>query len=386
MGKNEAKDLLDRATGVVCRQGMIPFPPSNAAIQIIDMVVGNHPDELELICSFKDKSSQTLDQLIESSGFDQDEVVMLAKKLAAKGLIFNQPNSSGLMIYRLLPFMVVGLMEYMFMGELTGSEKEKTLARLFEEMILHYREQTQKNYDQLVPLFEKMPAIDRTVPQRLTHDGKKIVVIKVDKTIDIPDEFILPSQSVVEIIDKFDDIAVGYCFCRQRRNTLGESCKTEAPTFNCFTFGKSARFTVEQGFAKKVSKKEAHRIMKEAGEAGLVHKAYHPGSREQSLETSICNCCKDCCDAMNLWRNGTMPLVNSTYHLARVEADICTGCLACEERCPTDAIKVSESGTAEVDEKSCLGCGVCARFCPESAIFLEQGLRRVFVLPPKLRN
>lgn len=386
MEKNKAGDLLVRATGVVCKQGMIPFPISEAAIAIIEMVVGDEPDELELMCAFSQKPSQTLAQLVGSSRFDGVRAAALANNLAAKGLIFNQPNSSGKMVYRLLPFMIVGLMEYMFMGELQGTEKEKRLARLFEEMIRHSREEIQENYDQMIPLFESMPAIDRTVPPRLTQEGKKISLIEVNQTVTVPDEFILPSQSVEEIIDKFDDIAVGYCFCRQRRGALGGHCSTDAPGFNCFTFGKSARFTVEQGFAKKVSKKEALQIMKEAEEAGLVHKAFHPGSREQSLETSICNCCKDCCDTMNLWRSGTTPLVNSTYHLALVDPDICTGCADCEERCPTDAIQVGESGTAMVDEKSCFGCGVCARFCPETAILLQQGLRRVFILPPRLRS
>ncbi len=386
MNEVKTKNLLYTATETVCRQGMIPFPVSDAAIQIINIVVGDRDEELKLICAFKEKSSQTLAQLAESSGFAEEKVEMLAKSLAARGLIFNQPGSSGLKVFRLLPFMVVGLMEYLFMGELKGTQKEKTLAELFESMTLKLRQRTQKDYDQLIPIFEKMPSVDRTVPHLKTQDGQRISIVKIDRKVDVPDEVILPSQSVWDIIDKFDDIAVGYCFCRQRRKVLGKSCETDSPTFNCFTFGKSARYTVEQGFAKKVSKKEARRIMEKAAGAGLVHKAFHPNAKEEKLETSICNCCKDCCDTMNLWRNGTTPLVNSTYHLACVEKDLCTGCGVCEERCPTEAITVTEDGVAGVDEKSCFGCGVCARFCPEKAVLLRQGLRRVFILPPRLRD
>jgi ferredoxin len=40
---------------------------------------------------------------------------------------------------------------------------------------------------------------------------------------------------------------------------------------------------------------------------------------------------------------------------------------------------------ARRDEGACLGCGVCSRFCPEEAISLKEGLRRVFIMPPKLR-
>lgn len=381
-GKNEK---LKQATAVVCRQGMIPFPVSDTAMAIIHAVVGDNEDELDLIHAFREKSSQTTEQLVASSGFPEAKVHSLALGLAKKGLIFNQANSSGLMVFRILPFMVVGLMEYMFMGELKGTEKEKELARLFEKMTHDLRDQTQNHYDDLIPLFKAMPAIDRTVPTRKTAKGKSIRIIPVEKTMTVPEEFVLPSQSVEDIIQKFDDIAVGYCFCRQRRTLLGEPCKTEAPTLNCFTFGKSARFTVAQGFAKPVTKEQALSIMKEAEDAGLVHKAFHPGSRENSPETSICNCCKDCCDTMNLWRNGTTPLVNSTYHLSVIDQDACTGCGACMERCPTDAIDINDEGIAQVDTASCFGCGVCSRFCPEDAVSLKEGLRKVFILPPRLR-
>ena len=379
-------EKIKNATSVVCRQGMIPFPLSDSAMNVINIVVGDNVDALDLICAFKEKSSQTTEQLVESSGFSEKKVKNLTSILAKKGMLFNQPSSTGLMIYRLLPFMVVGLMEYMFMTELKGTEEEKELARLFEKMTLDLRDQTQENYETLLPSLKDMPAMDRTVPVSLAENGKKIKKIAVDKTINLPDEFILPSQSVEEIINKFDDIAVGYCFCRQRRSLLGDKCSTDAPTLNCFTFGKSARFTVEQGFASVVSKQEALKIMKEAEQSGLVHKAFHPGSREASLETSICNCCKDCCDTMNLWRNGTMPLVNSTYHLSVIDTDACTGCGICEERCPTDAIAINDAEVAQVDEKACFGCGVCSHFCPESAISLKEGLRRVFVMPPRLRS
>jgi Pyruvate/2-oxoacid:ferredoxin oxidoreductase delta subunit len=290
------------------------------------------------------------------------------------------------MVYRLLPLMMVGLMEYKFMGALTGSEAEKELARLFERLLAELRDQTQGNYEALAPLFAAAPAVDRTVPAAKTVNGKAIRVIPVETSLDSPEEFVLPSQTVEAIINKFDDIAVGHCFCRQRRNLLGDKCKTDAPVLNCFSFGKSARHTSAQGFAKKVTREEALKILKEAEQAGLIHKAFHPGSRESHPETSICNCCKDCCDTLRIWRDGTLPMINSTYHLSEIDIDACTGCGTCLEWCPTDAISLNENGVAQRDESACLGCGVCARFCPESAISLKSGLRKVFILPPRLRS
>ncbi|MFO7716116.1 4Fe-4S binding protein [Desulfosarcina sp.] len=379
-------EKFERAAGVICRQGLIHFPVSETAVTIIQRVVGEAEEELDLIDAFSETPSQTMDQLAASSGFSAERIAQLAASLAKKGLVFNQPSSSGVMVYRLLPLMMVGLMEYKFMGELTGSETEKELAGLFEKLLAELRDQTQGNYDALMPLFSAAPAIDRTVPAGQTADGKAIRIIPVERPVESTEEVILPSQTVEAIINKFDDIAVGHCFCRQRRRLLGEPCQTNAPVFNCFSFGKSARHTSAQGFAKTVTREEALKILKDAQQAGLIHKAFHPGSRESSPETSICNCCKDCCDTLRIWRNGTLPMINSTYHLCVIDGDACTGCGVCMQWCPTDAISLNENGLAQRDESACLGCGVCARFCPESAISLQEGLRKVFILPPRLRN
>ena len=380
------EEKYKRATGVVCKQGVVPFPVNNTTLSIIKLSVGESEDELDLIYAFSTKPSQTLEELKQSSGFSEEKIEQLATSLAKKGLIFNQPSSSGIMVYRILPLMTVGLLEYMFMGELKGDEKERQLADLFEELIRQIRDQNQANYDNLVPRFEAAPPVDRTVPTRSTEEGKKITIIPLDKKVEVPEEFVLPSQSVEEIINKFDEIAVGHCFCRQRHKTLGESCDTDAPVRNCFTFGKSARHVVAQGFAQMVTKEEARKIMKEAEEAGLVHKAFHPGSNVSRPETSICNCCKDCCDTIRLWKDGALPLLNSTYYLSVIDPEACTGCGICVERCPTEAIHLNQDGVAERDETACFGCGICAHFCPEEAVSLKEGLRKVMVLPPRLRK
>ena len=379
-------EKYEQAAQVVCRQGIVPFPVNDTTISILKHVIEDDEEELEFINAFREQPSQTVEQLKESSNLPEEKIEQLATSLAKKGLIFNQPSSSGVMVYRLLPLMTVGLMEYTFMGELKGDEKERKLAELFEKLFMEVRDQVQDNYDNLVPVFEASPPVDRTVPPRTTDEGTDIKVIPIDKSIEVPEEFVLPSQSVEEIINKFDDIAVGHCFCRQRRKMLGEPCHTDAPVMNCFSFGKSARHTAAQGFAQKITKEEAFRIMKEAEEAGLVHKAFHPGSNVSRPETSICNCCKDCCDTLNIWRDGVLPLTNSTYYLSVIDQEVCSGCGICVERCPTEAIQLNENEEAERDESLCFGCGICARFCPEEAISLKEGLRKVFILPPRLRQ
>lgn len=382
-------DLLqtkyEKAARVICKQGMIPFSVNETTVTILKRAVGDSEAELDLIAAFDKKASQTLAELKVSSGMPEETIVELANSLARKGLLFNQPNTAGIMVYRLLPLMTVGLMEYTFMGPLQWNETEKELAILFQRLIDEVRDRVQESYDIFVPVFNLSPPVDRTVPAHTTDDGKKIKVIPVNKTLDSAGEFVLPSQSIEEIIEKFDEIAVGHCFCRQRRALLGDPCATDAPLENCFTFGKSARHTAAQGFARMITREEAFRIMHEAEAAGLVHKAFHPNSNVDKPETSICNCCKDCCDTLRTWKEGVFPLVNSTFHLSQIDREPCTGCGTCVERCPTEAIRLDDMGKAIRDAGACFGCGVCARFCPEEAIALEEGLRKVFILPPRLR-
>jgi hypothetical protein len=175
---------------------MVQFPLSDTAIAIIASVVGDNEEEFDLIYAFRETSSQTMDQLVESSGFSMEKVEQLATSLAKKGLIFNQPSSSGIMVYRILPLMLVGVMEYKFMVELTGSQEERDLAKLFEKLLQELRDQIQDNYDALSPLFNTAPALDRTVPVRITEDGKPIQIIPINKTLEAAEEFVLPSQTV----------------------------------------------------------------------------------------------------------------------------------------------------------------------------------------------
>ena len=89
-------EKVKRAAEVICRQGMVQFPVTETAVAIIQRVVGDAEGELDLVYAFREKPSQTLDQLIESSGLSEEKIIQLAESLARKGLVFNQPSSSGL--------------------------------------------------------------------------------------------------------------------------------------------------------------------------------------------------------------------------------------------------------------------------------------------------
>ena len=55
---------------------------------------------------------------------------------------------------------------------------------------------------------------------------------------------------------------------------------------------------------------------------------------------------------------------------AKVDTEKCTGCGACKEICPVEAITIVDD-VAVVDESTCIDCGQCVEECPVDAITLD---------------
>ncbi|MHA2184901.1 MAG: 4Fe-4S binding protein [Promethearchaeota archaeon] len=364
------------AVNVINSAGGSPVPVTDNTVAILKYIV--EEEHLDFIMAFKGKRSQTMDQIKESSGLSEEDINRHATALAKKGLIMNQPSRSGLMIFRLMPFVNVGVYEYTFMKKLEWNDWEKGLAKLYKKMNEESAGRMLANYDYVVKnILPTIRPIDRTVPYTENLETGKEINIIIDEEVEVPEEKIISAQKVEEIITKFDEIAVGHCYCRHFRDLVGESCKQTEMRENCFTFGKSARYTTEQGFARMISKEEAIDILKKSEQDGLVHKAYHPNMDFKREEDSICNCCSDCCgQAKNITSN-------MSNFIAKVDHELCTGCGTCVEKCYSGAKELNDDGKAETIEERCIGCGICAAFCPEGAISLVEKQRVVRLAPPR---
>jgi len=364
-----------KVVSVLNKAGEFPIPFSDILLKILKITIKEK--DLDFILAFRKNISQTMEELKKNTKLSEVEILKNVTNLAKMGIIFDQPNRYGKMVYRLLP--IIRQSEYIFMQKLELTEENKKLALLFNELHEEIKKNFIKNQDSFIELMKTLPPIDRTIPTLKNEYGNSIE-ISIDKELDIPLEEILPTQKIEDLIKKYDEIAVGHCYCRQQRLFLGEPCQQiELDVENCFTLGKSARHTSKHGFSRMVSQQEALELLKKSEKAGLVHKAYHLYSDTSKEEVAICNCCKCCC--INSRSNIFIPMNNSTNWLAQIDKQLCTGCGICIGKCHNNAIELNDENVAERNELYCIGCGVCAQFCPEDAISLIQKNRIVNIVP-----
>jgi ferredoxin len=87
---------------------------------------------------------------------------------------------------------------------------------------------------------------------------------------------------------------------------------------------------------------------------------------------AICNCnLESGCMAMRITVEHETPIMWKGHYIAEADADACTGCRLCVERCPFKALSVDRTTRrATVDRDKCYGCGVCRSACAYGALSL----------------
>ena len=83
----------------------------------------------------------------------------------------------------------------------------------------------------------------------------------------------------------------------------------------------------------------------------------------------ICNCDKwDCTLVTNTLKHSKPGLHFNSGFDPLINADSCTACETCIDRCPRDAMVMGDDDIPVVDFDRCFGCAVCATGCPSEAI------------------
>jgi Pyruvate/2-oxoacid:ferredoxin oxidoreductase delta subunit len=307
------------------------------------------PEEAEINNAMPQKTFSAA-ELAEIMGRDEAELAVTLKQMADKGLC-NTYVKGDLRLFRAAAF-VPGIFEFVFMRG-TTTDRDKELARLIKE----YKDAWEA----------KSPIVIPYPMQR---------VITVDVTVETGNQVHTYDQ-VKTYIEQNDDIAAAACYCRHAALLRGEDTHG-LPMQTCFSFGRTAQFAVECLGAKKLTKKEAHDILDECEEAGLVHMTHNIRDGVNYL----CNCDKWHCYAIKVALKQPHPakVFNSGFE-PHWDKDACTACETCIDRCPAEALVMGDDDVPQVDLKRCFGCAVCATGCPEEAIKMRS--KTEAVAPPK---
>jgi Pyruvate/2-oxoacid:ferredoxin oxidoreductase delta subunit len=166
------------------------------------------------------------------------------------------------------------------------------------------------------------------------------------------------------------------CVCRQGKDLLGEACRQTTSRRVCLMIGPAARSSVATGDGRELTRDETLALLDQAEREGMV---LQPSNARDPV--FICFCCGCCCGMLNAAKQFPKPAeyLQSNYQAA-VDAEACSECGTCHDRCPMGALAAAD-GATKVDLDRCIGCGVCAPTCPTGAVTLRAKAREA--VPPK---
>jgi ferredoxin len=331
----------DLCTNVNKLGGMIPAMPCPELAALFEELFTE--EEAKIAAKFPPVATSAPD-LAKKLSRPESDITPLLESMADKATVLSR-EKDGVVLYRLLAIMP-GMFEFQFMRG-TDTEHDRRLARMFKAYL-----------DIAEPMVTQTLASAKEVtpPTR---------IIPVEKTIQAG-QTVYTFDQLSRYIESADAIAVGHCYCRHQAHLLGEeSC--EAPNECCMNFGPGARYTAERGITRMISKKEAHAILQECEEHGLVHLS----SNTSEFLEYLCNCCSCHCDMLHKLKETDKPIwIASSGYVAKVNEALCESCETCVEKCQVEAVSMNDAQVAVVDSNRCIGCGACANLCPTEAIFM----------------
>jgi ferredoxin len=370
------KYKLEQLADLMNEQSIHPLETSDELFYIFDAVMSTKEVSFMLKMG---GGNQTLENILRRVNLPEEEIKPILEKLIYKGIITIIDDEKGKKVYHLMSIFPGWFELYLMRGEKTEESK------LFAERVEEYFEAAYKfgNEEVINQLLRDVgPHI-----KVLSTEPPKTAKIEVGKKIERTVNRVFATKSVVNILEELDEketITVGHCFCRFEKLLNDDPCRAGLPLETCMSIGPAAEHLLKQGIARKITKKEAIRSVKEWQDKGAIHQATltMPLKDFQSKYPIdiICNCCWDCCGLIGNYNRGYLPYILTSFHRAIiVNEENCTGCGLCVKYCPVQAITLNDNKKAEIDKGFCIGCGQCYHHCPNDVIELIEDKREVFL-------
>lgn len=304
--------------------------------KIIPAIFKALADETEARLLLAAAPPATVEELSEKTSIDAAQIETMIDSLFRKGLLFKSKKPDGTRYYRVR-------------HALQFHDSTAVAIDPSQEMLDLWKQFMQTEWD------DYSRKIEGALPNSVLR------VIPVNVSIE-PRTRVLPFEDVRNMIDSARNIAVTRCSCRVIDGACGK------PREVCMQIDRAADYAIERGTGRKLNREEAIDMLQMCEEEGLVHVA----ENKRALGLVICNCCSDCCINWASTRTGLRKFAAPSRFRATVDADACTGCELCVDRCFFDAMTMADgNGVAVVNEDNCMGCGVCQVACLPDAISME---------------
>ena len=308
------------------------FPATKSGVERKLLAKIFTPDEAVLALGMR-VSSDPVERIAERAHVDVREAGRLLRDMARRGLVRVKRRDRQL-VFGLMPF-IVGFYE-------------EQLPRMDEELAGLVEAYLQEAHE---AFYGKGPSVHRVIP--------------VERAIPFELE-IFPHEGAVQLVEKAKSWGVRKCICRVQQRLVGRACHHEVE--NCLLLAPMEGAFARSEITRPIAKEDALRILEESEEAGLIT---NTANHREGIYY-LCNCCSCCCGVIRgLTEFGIPAAVAKSDFRITLDAEACTGCGACEERCYFGALSTVD-GHCEVRDGWCVGCGLCVSACPLGALVLER--------------
>ncbi len=224
------------------RPSPMSFPDSEDFVELIK--VRYTPEDAELLTDIPFKG-KTIEEIAEIKNMSVEDLQPRLDALAKKGVIW-KIFRYGAYKYRLCDFFL-SFYRSVYWGGGRNSEHYKMAPML------------NKTFG---PFFE-LQAHAKT---------RGLRTLPIEKTIKDKRSF-MPFEDVLKVLDNQDYFCVGKCSCKAKHNLDPdhENCEHYPFEENCVHFGDFARYMVDNGHGRELSREECRNLLLKCAEAGMVH-------------------------------------------------------------------------------------------------------------------